>query len=286
MRFTQLKQSNPPTACQYVKQLLLVAAPVLFTAGCHSSFFHDSFDVISASTAEQRSQARASRLIDQGLKQFESGKLGKAETSFRKALDTNPGLAAGHNNLGNLHLARHELYQAAWEFERASILAPDQPDPLINLGLVYEQADQLEVAADYYTQALDLNPNHPIALGNYVRVLIKMDGDPLEINQQLQRLKFIDSRPDWLDWADELLSTKYRFPNFTIRDSSEARQQKSQNPNNSLSPSSPPVILEDIEMIPPGVSSDMLPAPKLVPDASLPSSSVLDFSGQLRIPNQ
>jgi Flp pilus assembly protein TadD len=225
-------------------------------------------------------------LIDQGLKQFESGKLGKAETSFRKALDTAPGLAAGHNNLGNLYLARHELYQAAWEFERASILAPDQPDPLTNLGLVYEQAGQLDIAADYYTQALELNPNHAIALGNYVRVLIKMDGDPLEINQQLQRLKFIDSRPDWLDWADELLSTKYRFPNFTIRDSSDAQLKKTQNPNTGQPPSSAPIFLEDIEMITPGDSSDLLPAPKSFPDASLPSSSVLDLSGQLRIPYQ
>ncbi|MFN8741015.1 MAG: tetratricopeptide repeat protein [Pirellula sp.] len=286
MSFTQLKQSKPNRACQCILQLVLVASPLLFSTGCHSSFFHDSFDVISASTAEQRSQARASRLIDQGLKQFESGKLGKAETSFRKALDTAPGLAAGHNNLGNLYLARHELYQAAWEFERAAILAPDQPDPLINLGLVYEQAGQLEIAADYYTQALEINPNHAIALGNYARVLIKMDGDPLEINQQLQRLKFIDNRPDWLDWADELLSTKYRFPNFTIRDSSEARLKKTQNPNNSQSPSSAPVILEDIEMITPGFSDDLLPAPKSFPDASLPSSSVLDFSDQPRIPSQ
>ncbi|MCU0718143.1 MAG: tetratricopeptide repeat protein [Pirellula sp.] len=286
MSVTQLKQSELTRACQCISHLVLVATPLFFSIGCHSSLFHDSFDVISASTAEQRSQARASRLINQGLKQFESGKLSKAEASFRKALDTAPGLAAGHNNLGNLYLARHELYQAAWEFERASILAPDQPDPLINLGLVFEQADQLDLASDYYTQALELNPNHPIALGNYVRVLVKTDADPLEINQLLQRLKFVDSRPDWLDWADELLSTKYRFPNFSIRDSDENRLKKSSNPTNRISPSSPPVTLENIEVVKPGLNSDLLPAPKSHPDASLPSDPVVDFSDQLRIPNQ
>ena len=108
-------------------------------------------------------------------------------------------------------LSRHELYQAAWEFQRASELAPGSIEPLVNLGLVHEEGDRLEEAADYYRQALELEPNNAIAVGNLTRVLVKQDADSAEIHGLLKHLIFVDSRADWLEWAEELIATRYRI---------------------------------------------------------------------------
>lgn len=137
------------------------------------------------------------------------GKLGKAETHFQKAAELSPSYAAPRNNLGYLCLAREELYFAAWHFERASELAPTSPEPFINLGLVYERAGQIGQAEECYRNACEISAINPSAVGNLARVLIKSDGDPMEIHQLLTHLKMIDTRPDWLDWADLLLSTRY-----------------------------------------------------------------------------
>lgn len=138
------------------------------------------------------------------------GKLVKAQQAFEKAIDLDPTSGEAHNNLGGLYLTRHELYLAAWEFERASELMPESHVPLINLGMVFEEAGQPDLAIDYYRHALAITPQNPTALGNLARVYIKEDGDPEMIRMMLQHLVFIDSRPDWIGWAEELLATRYR----------------------------------------------------------------------------
>jgi hypothetical protein len=59
-------------------------------------------------------------------------------------------------------------------------------------------------------QALQVDPRSAIALGNLVRVRVKQDSDPVEIQSMLRDLVLMDTRPDWVDWAQELLATRYR----------------------------------------------------------------------------
>jgi hypothetical protein len=192
-------------ASWFVRPVALVVLVV--SSGCANSLFDRFGDVVDG---EGPSFQRISkRHNDKGLTYFEKGKLAKAETHFVKAINSNPRSAAAHNNLGNMHLSRHELYQAAWEFQRASELAPNQPEPLINLGLVLEEAGRWDEASDYYRQALELDPNHPLAAGNLARSLIKSEADPAEIATLLRHVIFIDSRPEWVVWAEEQLATKY-----------------------------------------------------------------------------
>lgn len=147
---------------------------------------------------------------NKGLKYLSQGKTGKAETHFLKALDYDPAFAAAHNNLGNMYLSRRDLYQAAWEFQRASELEPNSIEPLINLGLLHDEADRLEEAEEFYLQALQVDPRSAIALGNLARVRVKQESDPIEIQSMLRDLVLMDTRPEWVDWAQELLATRYR----------------------------------------------------------------------------
>lgn len=202
-------------------------------------------DVVSASFAENKSERLSIHHVSKGLKYLEAGKLGKAETHFLKAVEYNPRSAAAHNNLGSLKLSRHELYDAAWEFQRAAELAPNSTDPIINLGLVHDEADQLLEAATYYTQALERNPNDPVALGNLVRTRIKLDDDPASIHNMLKHLIFIDTRAEWVGWAEVQLATKYKADAFPFPINSTGAATPAVN--------SPSVVTPMGESLPPSV---------------------------------
>ena len=181
---------------------------LLFASGCR--LFEMDSDSIRSSIDSREIAPKAIYHNSKGLKYLALGHTGKAETHFLKAIDYDPTFAAAHNNLGNMLLSRRDLYQAAWEFQRASQLQPNSIEPLVNLGLIHDEADRLEEAAEFYQQALQINANSPIALGNLARVRIKQDHDPTEIHSMLRELVLIDSRREWVDWAQELLATRFR----------------------------------------------------------------------------
>ncbi len=201
--------SNHQTIASFHK---IAAYPVLLCllsiAGCR--LLDWDADSIHSSIDSRETAPKAIYHNSKGLKYLSQGKTGKAETHFLKAIDYDPAFAAAHNNLGNMLLSRRELYQAAWEFQRASQLEPNRIEPLVNLGLIHDEADRLEDAAEFYQQALQINPRSPIALGNLVRVRLKQDHDPAEIHSMLRDLVLFDSRREWVDWAQELLATRFR----------------------------------------------------------------------------
>ena len=186
----------------------LVCLTFLLNPGCRLIDW-DSISDVSTVDARQTSP-KALYHNNRGLKYLTHGKTGKAETHFLKAVELDPGFAAAHNNLGTMHLSRRDLYQAAWEFQRASQLAPNNVEPLLNLGMLHDEADRLEEAAEFYQQALEIDPRNVIALGNLTRARVKQDYDPTEIHSLLHELVLLETRPDWLEWAQELLATRYR----------------------------------------------------------------------------
>jgi Tfp pilus assembly protein PilF len=200
----------------------ILGAVLSLNCGCRLVDWADSVDTLRVGLQDEHASRTSQRQNDKGLQYFEKGKVGKAETHFQKAIEHNPRSAAAHNNLGNMMMARRDYYQAAWEFQRASELDPSRIEPLINLGLIMEESERLEDAAQYYLLALDIEPNNPIAVGNFARLRVKQEyADPFEVHAMLKHLVFIDNRPEWVEWAEELLATRYRAERFgeEIRDS-------------------------------------------------------------------
>ncbi len=215
-----MNDNTPSQHFNHFPLLRLSFGLLLIGAGCQSDFLESRFDSVVEGDDLNNVSPVSTKHNNRGLRYFSKGKIAKAESHFQRALNSDPRSAAAHNNVGNMHLARRELYQAAWEFQRASELAPNRIEPLINLGLVHEEADRLEEAADYYRRALETSPNDPVAAGNLARTLIKLEADPSDVNALLRHLVFIDSRPDWVQWAEELLATRYRL-DFIPIDSSQ-----------------------------------------------------------------
>lgn len=154
---------------------------------------------------------QARKLNSHGLRAFEAGKLPKAEELFTRALEVDVSFGPAHNNLGQIFLARHQLYLAAWEFEYASNLMPELVEPIINQGLAYETGERLQRAEEYYQRAYEHTPMHPVAIASLARVRIKLDRDPQEIAFLLDELILHDSRQEWVQWAKELKATRYRL---------------------------------------------------------------------------
>ncbi len=167
-------------------------------------------DYQTPSPSDGRANGKAERLNHRGIEAFEDGKLDVAEELFRKALAEDVSYGSAHNNLGQVYLARQQLYLAAWEFEYAASLMPNLAEPLINQALAYERADRLETATAFYRQALERKSDHPDAIGGLTRVLIQQDEDPGEIAFLLDELSMRDSRPQWQSWAQLQRATAYR----------------------------------------------------------------------------
>jgi tetratricopeptide (TPR) repeat protein len=244
----------------YRSILYLICCSVV--TGCSTVPLADSLDWYTISGENETASRSARRHNALGIKWMNHGKLSKAETHFQKAIELSPRYAAPRNNLGNLLFARQELYLAAWQFERAAELDVYASEPLVNLGLVYEQARQLQRAEECYRRAIEISPYSPVIVGNLARILVRLDGDPAEIRPLLEQLLLIDTRPDWLDWADRLMATRYQGVEVGLLDWS------------STTSSSPPLI----EEIPSGGAymQDSLPGKEniLIPNSNAARSTI------------
>ncbi|TWU62328.1 Tetratricopeptide repeat protein [Crateriforma conspicua] len=192
-------------------RLSLVLLAMAICVGCGTLSKQSGTDATyaTASPADTKADAKASQLNRRGLKHFQKQEFDLAEKMFREALEVNVSFAPAHNNLGQVYIARHQLYLAAWEFEYAANLMPERVEPIINQGLAYEMAGRIERAEDYYRRAHDREPTHPWAISSLVRTLIKQNEDPDEIRFLLRELILHDHREDWVQWAELLMETRF-----------------------------------------------------------------------------
>jgi Flp pilus assembly protein TadD len=138
---------------------------------------------------------------ERGVRLVKHGKLDRAEMAFQEAIIADKTFGPAHNNLGRIQFDRHDLHSAAWSFQRAIERMPDRAEPLNNLGLTYEAAGKPNEASEMYMAALNLAPDNAEYLGNLIRSQMK-SGDEESLEYDLERLLSLDTRPDWLNWAE------------------------------------------------------------------------------------
>lgn len=137
-----------------------------------------------------------------------ANKVCEAEQTLHQSLICDDTFGPAHNALGKIYFDQKKFYLAAWEFEHANQLMPTRPEPLNNLGLVYEEVGQLEKSVDYYSQAMAIDESNPQYLGNYIRSRIRRGDDSADLHILLERLVVIDDRPAWREWARKQLVLK------------------------------------------------------------------------------
>ena len=127
-----------------------------------------------------------------------SGDYAGAEQVLRDALLKDVMFGPAHNNLGLVYFHQAHLYLAAWEFQYAVKLMPNQPEARNNLGLVLEAGGKLDQAVDSYEQAMKAEPDNGQFVGNCVRARVRRGETGIEMRELLEKLIMVDSRPNGL----------------------------------------------------------------------------------------
>jgi cytochrome c-type biogenesis protein CcmH/NrfG len=82
---------------------------------------------------------------------------------------------------------------------------PERPEPLNNLGMVYEAAERLDRAIAYYEEAVEFAPTNPVYIGNLAKAHLRHGMELSDVQGMLQEMIFYDSRPEWVACARDLL---------------------------------------------------------------------------------
>jgi Tfp pilus assembly protein PilF len=184
---------------------LAVVVAALALGGCASSSLQNDNAYETVGEAPNREPAKAERLTRRAKTKIKKGEYGKAEDLLKQALEADVTYGPAHNSLGKAYYHQNKLYKAAWEFQYAIKLMPDQAIPKNNLGLALEAAGKLKQAVDHYEKARALAPDNPKLLGNLTRAKLKLGQQDKQVQKLLQELISKDNRPRWVKWAREQL---------------------------------------------------------------------------------
>ncbi len=110
-----------------------------------------------------------------GIINFQTGRLREGEQLLRRAIKQNPNIPDLHFNLGNMLEQQGKLKQAQVAFENAIKLGMAGDQAHNNLGMVMVKLEKLKEAEASLLKAIDINPNNPSALSNYGLLLRKQD---------------------------------------------------------------------------------------------------------------
>jgi len=186
--------------------VLLYVSVVLVAPGCTSP--PDSGaerEYVSAGEASAEKTREAKELHREALEHLDDGEYSEAETVLKEALAKDVFFAPAHNNLGKVYYHTGRYYLAAWEFQYAARLLPDQPEPKNNLGLVFEAVGKLDDAVTEYDQGLALAPDNVHVLTNLARAKWRRGDRGEELRVILGDIVLKDTRPEWISWAEEKL---------------------------------------------------------------------------------
>ena len=187
-------------------KMLIPCAGLLLLAGCSSLMNHPSTTYETISSDPLHNTKAAQRANEKALELWGNEELPRAEKVFKKALAADVDFGPAHNNLGKLYFCTGNHYLAAWEFEYATKLMPDRPEPFNNLGLVLETVGKLDQAIEAYEKAYALASSNPEFVGNLARARLRRNEEDPVVRGLLCDLLLIDTRPDWIHWAQETLA--------------------------------------------------------------------------------
>jgi len=184
----------------------VAAIGVVLVAGCASPKAQTPTEYQTMGSDPRRNADLARQENDRGVAMLEERKFSEAESAFKKALTADITFGPAHNNLGKCYYHQNKLYLAAWEFEYAIKLMPNQPEIKSNLGLVFESVGKLDQAAEQYSLALKEEPDNVQFVGNLARTKVRQGQKTQEVRDLLDKLVLQDTRQDWVEWAKERLA--------------------------------------------------------------------------------
>lgn len=117
---------------------------------------------------------------DLGLAYFYLEEQDRAILHFKKALELKNDYTPARNNLGNAYAANQQWDKAIEQYKivLSDLVYATPHFPLSNLGLVYFELQEYEIAEQYYFKALKLQPNFSRALYGLGKTYMAMGRAP------------------------------------------------------------------------------------------------------------
>lgn len=140
---------------------------------------------------------RMQRAQRHALDAFRSDRPDRAIRDYERSIDEFAGLPAPHNNLGVIFLEEGRPLEAAERFVTAAQLAPDDPRPVYNHALLWDQRHYYADALDLYLEALDRDANYLPALRGAVRAESFLNVESEETLARIRRALMLETDPDW-----------------------------------------------------------------------------------------
>jgi choline-sulfatase len=111
--------------------------------------------VDAMSHAAQINPTDLDNLRNLGTAQLHLGRVGEAEKTFKAITLQNDHYSAAYNGLGLVAIQRGDGDAARREFEKALELNPNEVEPILNLGVLFDKAGDKPEALHYYLQFLE-----------------------------------------------------------------------------------------------------------------------------------
>jgi len=179
---------------------ILTAATAILTTGCNRiGSLGTDYTTVDRSSARDTASARKHTLT--AVKLIEEGKLDEAREELKSALAADLFHGPAHNNMGGVHLKQKRYYLAAWEFQYAAKLMPNQAEPRNNLGMVFETVGRLDEAQQWYDKALALEPEEVEIAANLARIHTRKSINNERTRELLAMVVMKDQRSEWVRWA-------------------------------------------------------------------------------------
>lgn len=111
--------------------------------------------------------------LENGQRFERQGNWERAADEYRAALKGNPDRLEARLSLGDMMLRLERHARAYTHFSEAIRRFPGSPQPLLKMGNYYDSLDRPDLARDYYSQALFMDPDYSEALNNLAAIEIR-----------------------------------------------------------------------------------------------------------------
>jgi len=167
----------------------LTAIALLAIAGC----------TIPTSSAEQGTSRlkEAIKLSEQADAARKAGKTDEAIDLYKQAIGLDKDLYGAWNNLGTMLMEKGQYLPASDALKTAAGLAPGDPRPLENLGLVYHRAGWDAEALRYFRQALERDPTRVESLRGMAVCAQRLNAADDDLLDDLRRALLVETDPQW-----------------------------------------------------------------------------------------
>jgi len=151
-------------------------------------------------------QLKLDELYEQGMEAFGKGDYGTAELLFLQILNMGPGFADIRNKMGIIYNQTNRLEAAAEAFEKALELNPGYTEASLNLAITYSDLGKYERAREVFEKAARFTESSPKDIDPFVKG--KLANEHLKIGSIYAEMRLLD------DAIDEFQKALRLAPNF------------------------------------------------------------------------